>query len=180
MIKLLILDVDGVLTDGNKIYDINHTTVYKKFNDRDFTAIKRFKAGGINVIFVSGDNFNEGMAKKRNIDFYCSRGSDLSLDKSRYLQQFEETYNIPIENMAFVGDDFFDLSIIKKLNYTYCPSNSPRILKDNCLEVIDVKSGEGVIMKLYDLLNKSGYIKDASEEDVLDLDKKEITSKEMS
>ncbi len=78
MIKLLILDVDGVLTDGNKIYDINHTTVYKKFNDRDFTAIKRFKAGGINVIFVSGDNFNEGMAKKRNIDFYCSRGSDLS------------------------------------------------------------------------------------------------------
>ena len=180
MIKLLILDVDGVLTDGNKIYDINHTTVYKKFNDRDFTAIKRFKAGGINVIFVSGDNFNEGMAKKRNIDFYCSRGSDLSLDKSRYLQQFEETYNIPIENMAFVGDDFFDLSIIKKLNYTYCPSNSPRILKDNCLEVIDVKSGEGVIMKLYDLLNKSGYIKDASEEDVLELDKKEITSKEMS
>ena len=120
------------------------------------------------------------MAKKRNIDFYCSRGSDLSLDKSRYLQQFEETYNIPIENMAFVGDDFFDLSIIKKLNYTYCPSNSPRILKDNCLEVIDVKSGEGVIMKLYDLLNKSGYIKDASEEDVLELDKKEITSKEMS
>ncbi len=35
-------------------------------------------------------------------------------------------------------------------------------------------------MKLYDLLNKSGYIKDASEEGVLELDKKEITSKEMS
>ena len=41
MIELLILDVDGVLTDGNKIYDINHNPVYKKFNDRDFTAIKR-------------------------------------------------------------------------------------------------------------------------------------------
>ena len=180
MIKLLILDVDGVLTDGNKIYDINHAAVYKKFNDRDFTAIKRFKAGGINVIFISGDNFNESMAKKRNIDFYCSRGSDLSLDKSRYLQQFKETYNISIENMAFVGDDYFDLSIIKKLNYTYCPSNSPQILKDNCLKIIDVKSGEGVIMKLYDLFKKSGYIKDASEEDVLELDKEELTSKEMS
>ena len=121
MIKLLILDVDGVLTDGNKIYDVEHNAVYKKFNDRDFTAIKRFTAAGVKVVFISGDNFNRNMAEKRNVDFYCSRNEDLSLDKSRYLKEFENSYKISIENMAFVGDDYFDLSIIKEVNYSFCP-----------------------------------------------------------
>lgn len=180
MIKLLILDVDGVLTDGNKTYDINHTCVYKKFNDRDFTAIKRFKATGINVVLLSGDIFNKSVGEKRNIDFYCSRNEDLSLDKSRFLKKFEELYNIPIKNMAFVGDDFFDLSIIKKLKYTYCPNNSPQIVKDNCYTTLDIKSGEGVVAHLYDLLISLNTIKDASEEEVNNLDKKETASQEMS
>jgi len=180
MIKLLILDVDGVLTDGNKIYDINHTSVYKKFNDRDFTAIKRFKATGINVVLLSGDMFNKSVGEKRNIDFYCSRNEDLSLDKSRFLKKFKDIYNIPIKNMAFVGDDFFDLSIIKKLKYTYCPNNSPQIVKDNCTTTLNVKSGDGVVAYLYDLLLSINEIKDASEEDVNDLDKKETASQEMS
>ena len=180
MIKLLILDVDGVLTDGNKTYDINHTCVYKKFNDRDFTVIKRFKATGINVVLLSGDIFNKSVGEKRNIDFYCSRNEDLSLDKSRFLKKFEELYNIPVKNMAFVGDDFFDLSIIKKLKYTYCPNNSPQIVKDNCYTTLDIKSGEGVVAHLYDLLISLNTIKDASEEEVNNLDKKETASQEMS
>ena len=180
MIKLLILDVDGVLTDGNKIYDINHTSVYKKFNDRDFTAIKRFKATGINVVLLSGDMFNKAVGEKRNIDFYCSRNKDLSLDKSRFLKKFKELYNIPIKNMAFIGDDFFDLSIIKKLKYTYCPSNSPQIVKDNCLETLNINGGEGIVAYLYDLLLINDVIEDASEEKVNELDKKETTSQEMS
>ena len=180
MIKLLILDVDGVLTDGHKTYDINHTCVYKKFNDRDFTAIKRFKATGINVVLLSGDIFNKSVGEKRNIDFYCSRNEDLSLDKSRFLKKFKDIYNIPIKNMAFVGDDFFDLSIIKKLKYTYCPNNSPQIVKDNCYATLNVQSGDGVVAYLYDLLLSINEIKDASEEDVNDLDKKETASQEMS
>ncbi len=168
------------MTDGNKIYDINHNPVYKKFNDRDFTAIKRFKAVGINVVLLSGDIFNKSVGEKRNIDFYCSRNKDLSLDKSRFLKKFKELYGIPIKNMAFIGDDFFDLSIIKKLRYTYCPSNSPQIVKDNCRETLKVKGGEGVVAYLYDLLLSKNKIKDASEEKVNELDKKETASQEMS
>ena len=82
--------------------------------------------------------------------------------------------------MAFIGDDFFDLSIIKKLRYTYCPSNSPQIVKDNCRETLKVKGGEGVVAYLYDLLLSKNKIKDASEEKVNELDKKETASQEMS
>ena len=61
---------------------------------------------------LSGDIFNKSMAKKRNIDFYCSRNDDLSLDKSRYVDVFSKKYNVKPDNMAFVGDDYFDLSIL--------------------------------------------------------------------
>ena len=69
MIKLLILDVDGVLTDGTKVYDAEHKVLSKTYMCKDFTAIKRFIAAGVQVVMISGDNFNATMANKRNIDF---------------------------------------------------------------------------------------------------------------
>ena len=74
MINLVILDIDGVMTDGTKVYDESHNVIYKKYCDRDFTAIKRLKDCGVSVCFLSGDKrINEGMAASRNIDFYYSR-----------------------------------------------------------------------------------------------------------
>ncbi len=178
MIKLLIIDVDGVLTDGRKVYDKSHKVLSKKYLCKDFTAIKRFVAAGIKVVMLSGDNFNKEMAQKRNIDFYCTRDLNLSLDKSQFLQIFEEKYSVPIENMAFVGDDYFDLTIIKKLDYTFCPSDSPKIIKDECEVVLKSAGGDGVVVELYDILvNK--YFNEPSLNDVLKLDKKEISSEEM-
>ena len=81
--------------------------------------------------------------------------------------------------MAFVGDDYFDLSIIKKLNFTYCPSDSPKIIKDMCEVTLNSKGGEGVIVELYDKL-VGKYFKEPSEEDVINLDKQEVSSQEMS
>jgi 3-deoxy-D-manno-octulosonate 8-phosphate phosphatase (KDO 8-P phosphatase) len=178
-IKLIILDVDGVLTDGTKVYDESHKVLTKNFRCKDFTAIKRFIAAGINIVMVSGDNFNRSMAEKRNIEFYCSRNSDLSLDKSRYVSLFEEKYNIKSENIAFVGDDYFDLSIIKTLKYTFCPSDSPKIVKDNCFLTLNSRGGEGVIVELYDFLIQENFIMDADPKEIEMLDKKEITSQEM-
>ena len=66
MIKLVILDVDGVLTDGKKYYNRDGDVLMKTFCDKDWTAIKRFKALGIKVLFLSGDPFNEKIAKNRN------------------------------------------------------------------------------------------------------------------
>ena len=178
MINLLIIDVDGVLTDGRKVYDKSHKVLSKKYLCKDFTAIKRFVAAGIKVVMLSGDNFNKEMAQKRNIDFYCTRDLNLSLDKSQFLQIFEEKYSVPIENMAFVGDDYFDLTIIKKLDYTFCPSDSPKIIKDECEVVLKSAGGDGVVVELYDILvNK--YFNEPSLNDVLKLDKKEISSEEM-
>ena len=65
--RLLILDVDGILTDGTKVYNKDHNVLSKRFMCKDFSAIKRFMAAGIKVIMISGDSWNRDMAKKRNI-----------------------------------------------------------------------------------------------------------------
>ena len=178
-IKLLILDIDGVLTDGTKVYTEDHKPVYKRFRCKDFTAIKRFVAAGVQVIMLSGDNWNSEMAKQRNIPFYCTRGSDLGLDKSVYLSHLEATYNVKQENMAFVGDDYFDLSMFKSLFWTFAPSDSPRIIRQNCLYLLKSKGGQGVVQELYDFLVGKGIVVDASEKDVADLDKAEASSAAM-
>lgn len=49
--KLLILDIDGVMTNGTKVYDDDHNVLSKSYNDKDFTAIKIFKQMGIDVCF---------------------------------------------------------------------------------------------------------------------------------
>ena len=150
--------------------------MYKKFRCKDFTAIKRFVAAGIKVVMLSGDNWNKEMAQQRNIPFYCTRGKDLSLDKSVHLNSLEETYGILRENIAFVGDDFFDLSMFKNLFWTFAPSDAPKIIKQNCLYQLESKGGEGVVQEMYDFLVGKGIVEDASEEAVAELDKQEASS----
>ena len=60
-IKLIVLDVDGVMTDGKKYYTREGKVVMKQFCDKDWTAIKRFRALGVNVVFLTGDPFNESI-----------------------------------------------------------------------------------------------------------------------
>ena len=178
-IKLLILDVDGVLTDGTKVYTQEHQPVYKRFRCKDFTAIKRFIAAGVKVIMLSGDNWNAEMARQRNIPFYCTRGADLGLDKSVYLKHLEAQYKVKRENMAFVGDDYFDLSMFKTLFWTFAPADSPRIIRQNCLYLLKSKGGQGVVQELYDFLVGKGIVENATEEAVAELDRNEASSAAM-
>ena len=120
------------------------------------------------------------MAEKRNIPFYCSRGQDLSLDKSRFVELFQEEYGVDPDNMCFVGDDYFDLSMFKKLKYSFSTADAPEIIKENSYDELYSDGGDGVIVELYDYFIARGWIQDASEETVAALDKQESTSKEMS
>lgn len=179
-VELLILDVDGVLTDGTKVYNQDHQVLSKRYMCKDFTAIKRFVAAGVKVIMLSGDIFNKTMANKRNIPFYCSRGEDLNLDKARFVDNFEKTYGVSREKMAFVGDDYFDLSMFRKIDYSFATADAPKIIKENSFYVLQSIGGTGAIVELYDLFVENGWLEDATEEEVADLDKIEATSQEMS
>jgi len=172
MIKLLILDVDGVLTDGKKSYGLDGLALSKNFCDRDFTAIKRLKSGGIQVCFLSGDKkVNEEVAKNRKIDFYFSdAGYD---DKADYVEKFEKIYNCTKDEMAYVGDDIFDIPIMKSVKYAFCPKGVPIEVQKISNWIIDRESGDNVISCLYEYLLNQKLINETTLQQVKDLDKLE-------
>tara|TARA_Y100001938_G_C8022002_1_gene395814 strand:+ start:704 stop:1183 length:480 start_codon:yes stop_codon:yes gene_type:complete len=149
---LLILDIDGIMTSGRKYYDRNAEVVMKEYSDLDFTAIKRFIMKGYHVCFLSGDEkVNQAMAKSRGIDFYKSKTWVEGSNKEEFIDLFCKNYNTTPERMAYIGDDFYDMGIMKKIGHAYCPKNSPRCVK-NISKVLDVKSGDAVVACLYDLI----------------------------
>ena len=169
MIKLLVLDVDGVLTDGRKYYGLDGMPFAKTFCDKDFTAIKRAKAAGVHVCFLSGDNkVNQAVAKNRNIPFYYSRG----IDKSEFLNIFLERFGTTPDEIAYIGDDLFDIGIMKKVGFKYCTNDAPEKVKTYC-EVLDVAGGQNVVCRLVDHLLKSKLIPDSTIQQIEELDKNE-------
>lgn len=170
---LLILDVDGVLTDGKKFYGPDGLCAFKSFNDRDFTAIKKFKSIGMDVVFLSGDKtINEPLAKNRNIDFYCSRGHKDCTDKSQFIPLFEKKYDVTTEQMIYIGDDIFDINIMKSVKYSFCPKDSPYEVK-NVSKVLNCKSGENCLTELYEHLLENKIIVEYDHEKLLNFDKNE-------
>lgn len=150
MFKLLLIDIDGVLTNGNKAYDASHTVVSKQFNDRDFTAIKRFKAAGIPVVAISGDIFNRDMCEKRNIPFLYSRNLCGGLDKSRAIPYLIEKYGVSPDKMAYIGDDYYDISLLNSVRYPFCPANAAYCVQ-KVSTTIPRFGGEGVLDALWEM-----------------------------
>jgi 3-deoxy-D-manno-octulosonate 8-phosphate phosphatase (KDO 8-P phosphatase) len=146
---MLVLDIDGVLTNGTKLYNLEGKTSYKAYCDKDFTAIKRFKACGIPVVFLSGDTVvNKQMAESRGIDFYHSRDSTGNIDKSRFINQFKEQYNV--SRLAYVGDDYYDLTMLNSVELSLCPHDACEDVK-SCVDVVlDTNGGEGVVAEIFE------------------------------
>ncbi len=168
----LFFDVDGVMTDGVKYYGEDGIPFAKTFFDKDFTALKIAKAAGFKVVAVSGDErVNKKMITNRNIDFLHAR----SVSKWDVV-----TANYKIEKddlIVAVGDDIFDLDLLREATIPCCPINShPEILKyiqsrtDGM--VTTVKGGAGVIVEIVDTLIKKYELK-VDYDYFFDLDRKE-------
>tara|TARA_R110000824_G_scaffold283710_1_gene472106 strand:- start:35 stop:502 length:468 start_codon:yes stop_codon:yes gene_type:complete len=150
MFKLLILDIDGVLTDGRKAYDLNGDVIHKTFNDKDFTAIKRFIHRNVQVCLLSADDrVNRAIAKSRKLKFYYTRELHVN-DKEELLNFIKKSYSVSENEIIYVGDDIPDLNIITRLTHTYCPSDAVLSIKQAAKEVLNSKGGAGVIAELYE------------------------------
>jgi len=168
-VRLVILDIDGIMTDGKKYYGIDGIPFAKTYCDKDFTAIKRMRGSGVSVCFLSGDErVNKAMAKNRNIDFYSARGKN----KADFLPELSKKYNTSKEEMVYIGDDLFDIPIMKEVKYSFCPSDSPDVVKNECI-VLDREGGQNLVAYLYDWLNRANLISDCTLEDIERLDKNE-------
>ena len=176
MIKLLILDVDGILTDGKKYYDRDGNVRMKTFCDKDWTAIKRFRALGIEVIFLTGDPFNVTIAENRNIDVHVNRTSNgVHKDKVEFLADICIEYEVTPYEIAYAGDDIFDVKIMKAVGHAFCPADAPGEVRG--IATSFGMGGQNFVMELFDWMRNRNllpeYDFDEHLEKVYELDRKE-------
>jgi 3-deoxy-D-manno-octulosonate 8-phosphate phosphatase (KDO 8-P phosphatase) len=144
--KLIILDVDGVLTDGTKEY-FDGKPVSKHLNDKDFTAIKIIKAKGINVCFMTADPANKEIARDRNIDCFSSRDDCNCINKAVKLYEVLLHYGVRPHEIWGVGDDIFDAYWLTLCERAFCPIDASiyvrKVVKEK--NIIPRCGGNGVI-----------------------------------
>ena len=182
-LKLLVLDVDGILTDGRKNYSANGTVISKQFCDLDFSAIKIFTALGVNVILLTGDSWNMCLQTSRSIKTYVSRAEDgTPIDKGSMLNKLSQIHEVNCDQIWYAGDDLFDLPAFTFAKYSSAPTNAPEYVKKLTNIKINEASGNYFVSKMLErYISETGIvIDDQIINKVLYLDSQEATSKNMA
>jgi 3-deoxy-D-manno-octulosonate 8-phosphate phosphatase (KDO 8-P phosphatase) len=153
-IKILIIDVDGTLTDG-KIYYSNSGEEIKAFNIKDGYAIKNIlpKMGIIPVIITGRTS---KIVEKRAKELCIEEIYQKIENKIEIYEMLKIKYNLKPENFAVIGDDYNDLPLFKICKYSACPSDSTGIIKINSKIILKSKGGDGAVQEyILEIFNKS-------------------------
>jgi 3-deoxy-D-manno-octulosonate 8-phosphate phosphatase (KDO 8-P phosphatase) len=148
-IKLLVLDVDGVLTDGRLWYGNNNEEL-KAFDIQDGLGIKLLMSAGIDVAIITG----------RSSALVARRGSELGIrhiiqgreDKLVALRGLCTELNIELATVAYMGDDLPDLSAIRAVGLGITVANGHRLVAPHAAYQTTRGGGDGAVREICDLL----------------------------
>ena len=151
-IRLLILDVDGVLTDG-KLYFSNSGEEMKAFSTLDGHGIKLLRSSGVEVAIITG----------RKSNLVAKRASDLGIhliaqgreDKFVALQELLENHPVTLENIAYIGDDHPDLLVMTRVALGVAVSNAHPDVIAHANWITQRKGGEGAVREVVDIILKA-------------------------
>ncbi|MBC5686676.1 HAD-IIIA family hydrolase [Roseburia sp. NSJ-9] len=153
-IQLLVIDVDGTMTDAGIYYDQNGNEL-KKFCTKDAAGFFAAKKSGIEIMVLTG---RECAATQRRME-------ELKVDylyqnvrnKKEFLTEFIEKHHLNGENIGYIGDDLNDLAPMQLCGFIACPCNSCQEIKNIADYVSPVKGGEGAVRDIIEhFLNEAG------------------------
>ena len=154
-VRLLVCDVDGVLTDGGLHYDESGRVV-KRFDVRDGLAIRMLQRAGIEVAFLSGGRSGAIEQRARHLDIrHCLVGIG---DKLAALQDLLHQLGLEPQHTAFIGDDLNDLTVRPAVGLLVSPANGARGLRRQADLVLRRNGGDGAVRELAEhLLQQRGH-----------------------
>ena len=146
-IKMLVMDVDGTLTDG-KIYMSANGELMKAFNIKDGYAIARLRDYGIEPVIITG----------RSSEIVRQRCAELKLtelyqgieNKSYKLRDLCEKRQVNLSQVAYIGDDLNDLPCMKICGYSASPSDAMKQVRDSVSFICQAKGGDGAVREFID------------------------------
>ena len=148
-IKLFAMDVDGVLTDGSMYYS-EEGEILKKFNARDGMGIELLRKNGIIPVIIT----------KEKSEIVIKRAEKLKVeevyigaeDKLEVAKKLIKKYNLGFNEIAYIGDDINDISLLKKVGLSCCPFDAINEVKKIVNYVCKTKGGEGAVREVVDFV----------------------------
>ena len=153
-IRLLLLDVDGVLTDGRIIYD-NNGIESKAFHVRDGHGLKLLQRAGIKVGIITG----------RSSQVVSHRAAELGIDivyqgAKNKLEPYErilQDLSLSDQQVAYIGDDLVDLPILRRVGCSFTVADAVADIKPYVDYITTLPGGRGAVREVCDmLLRQSG------------------------
>jgi len=149
-IQMVVLDVDGVLTDGSVLYSGAGQTEIKAFNIKDGLGIKLLRDSRIEVAIITGRK-SEAVTQRMN-----ELGVDIVLqgreDKREALLEILATRDIPLAQVAYMGDDLPDLEPLRMVGLATCPSDAVLAVHEIADWVAPLPGGRGAVRALSDFI----------------------------
>ncbi len=151
MIELLVLDVDGCLTDGKIIYT-EDTTETKVFNVKDGLAIRSWLRMGKKVAIITGRDSKvvSRRAAELEVDFLHQGVSD----KLTLLQNIVSELGISMDHVAAIGDDLNDYKMLKSVGKSFTPNDGSNYIKSLVDVVSTLNGGEGAVREMIEMIIK--------------------------
>ncbi len=151
-VKLLILDVDGVLTD-NGLYLDDRGIESKKFNVSDGMGIQLAQKAGIKVALISGrpskaTQFRASQLRIKHI--YLGQP-----DKIKAYRRLRTNLKLKDDQIAYMGDDILDVPLLKRVGLPICVRNANARVKRFARLVTKTKGGEGAVREVVDFILKA-------------------------
>ncbi|MEY8267052.1 HAD-IIIA family hydrolase [Lachnospiraceae bacterium 64-25] len=147
-LKLLVMDVDGTLTDG-KIYITAKGEAFKSFDVKDGYGIKNILHNiGMKSAIITGrvSEIVERRAQELEVDWVYQGVSD----KRECLQNLMDEHGYAKEEVMYVGDDLNDLECMQMAGYSCCPADAHEIIKEAADYVASRCGGSGAIREIID------------------------------
>lgn len=141
-IQAIMMDVDGVLTDGRVILGSGNAEL-KSFNIRDGMAITIARRAGMKIGFITSRTSEavERRGKELQIDYLFQGASD----KLSKLMEMSLSENIPLESICYIGDDIIDIPILRRVGFATTVLDAPDEVKACVAHVSKNKGGKGAV-----------------------------------
>lgn len=150
-IELIVLDVDGTMTDSHIIYSENGDEI-KSFNVKDGLAIASWIKLGKQVAIITGRSSK--IVARRAKELHIEHFYQGIHNKKEVLETLLEKLDLKMENVAAIGDDLNDLSMLKAVNISFVPRDASAYVDKIATVILSKKGGDGAVREMIEYLIK--------------------------
>ena len=148
-IRLVIFDVDGVLTDG-KLYLADDGQEYKAFYSLDGHGMKMLKRSGVELAIITGRTSKLVPHRAKNLGIiHLYQGVE---NKVEAYQHLLETLQLAPEAAAYMGDDVVDLPVMRRCGLSLCVPDAPQLVKQHAHYTTKLPGGQGAVREICDMI----------------------------